>query len=163
MDAPTLSAMAALFGSIVGAGASVATTWIGQKYSSYQERMREATHQRELLYAEFISEASRLQIESFDHQLDSAQAVVKLVAVLNRIRLVATDEVIAAAEQCLDEIIDSFFSPNLTLAELHERQPWHKRDPLRDFSEACRREMNGFDKPGTELVTQTAIRKETKP
>jgi hypothetical protein len=147
MDAPTLSAMAALFGSIVGAGASVTTTWIGQKYSSYQERLREYAHQRELLYAEFIAEASRLQIEAFGHQLDSARAVVKIVSLVNRIRLVATDEVIAAAQQCVDEIIDSYFSPNLTLAELHERQPWRKRDPLREFSEACRREMHRFDKP----------------
>jgi hypothetical protein len=143
MDASALSAMSALFGSVVGASASLATTWIGQKYSSRQERAREQAHQRELLYAEFISEASRLQIDSFGHQLDSAQAAVKIVAVVNRIRLVATDGVIAAAEQCVDEIIESYFSPNLTLAELHERQPWRKRDPLRDFSEACRLEMNG--------------------
>jgi len=140
MDAPTLSAVSALLGSVVGAGASVATTWIGQKYSSHQERTRENAHQRELLYAEFIAEASRLQMDSFGHQLESAQAAVKIVAVVNRIRLVATDGVIAAAEQCVDEIIESYFSPNLTLAELHERQPWRKRDPLKEFSEACRRE-----------------------
>ncbi len=144
MDAPTLSAVSALLGSVVGAGASLATTWIGQKYSSRQERMRENAHRRELLYAEFIAEGSRLQIDSFGHQLESAQAAVKIVAVVNRIRLVATDPVIAAAEQCVDEIIESYFSPNLTLAELHERQPWRKRDPLREFSEACRREMNGW-------------------
>jgi len=60
--------------------------------------------------------------------------------------LVASDGVIAAAQQCVDEIIESYFSPNLTLAELHERQPWRKRDPLRDFSEACRREMSGGER-----------------
>jgi len=43
------------------------------------------------------------------------------------------------AIRSVDEIIESYFSPNLTLADLHERQ----RDPLREFSEACRREMNG--------------------
>jgi hypothetical protein len=134
MDVSALSAMSALLGSVVGASASVATTWIGQKYSSHQERMRENAHQRELLYGEFIAEASRLQIDSFGHHLESAQAAVKIVAVVNRIRLVATD---------VDEIIESYFSPNLTLAELHERQPWRKRDPLREFSEACRQEMNG--------------------
>jgi len=151
MDASALSAVSALLGSVVGAGASVATTWIGQKYSGHQERMRESAHQRELLYAEFIAEASRLQLDSFGHHLESAQAAVKIVAVVNRIRLVATDGVIAAAEQCVDEIIDSYFSPNLTLAELHERQPWRKRDPLREFSEACRREMNRSGKPQVEL------------
>jgi len=147
MDASALSAMSALLGSVVGAGASVATTWIGHKYSSHQERMRESAHQRELLYAEFIAEASRMQIDSFGHQLESAQAAVKIVAVLNRIRLVASDALIAAAEQCVDEILESYFAPNLTLAELHERQPWRKRDPLREFSQACRREMNGFGHP----------------
>ena len=141
MDASSLSAMSALLGSVVGASASVATTWIGQKYSGRQERMREHVRQRELLYGEFIAEASRLQLDSFGHQLESAQAAVKIVAVVNRIRLVAGDTVIAAAERCVDEIIESYFAPDLTLAELHERQPWRKRDPLREFSEACRREM----------------------
>ena|SRR6266850_953561 len=141
MDAPTLSAMSALLGSVVGASASVATTWIGQKYSSHQERVRESAHQRELLYGEFIAEATRLQIDSFGHQLESGQTAVKIVSVVNRIRLVASDAVIAAAERCVDEIIESYFSPNLTLAELHERQPWRKRDPLKEFSQACRREM----------------------
>ena len=140
--------MSALLGSLVGASASVATTWIGQKYSSHQERMRESAHQRELLYGEFITEASRLQMDSFGHQLDSAQAAVKIVAVVNRIRLVASDVVIAAAEQCVNEIIESYFAPNLTLAELHERQPWRKHDPLREFSEACRREMNASEASG---------------
>jgi hypothetical protein len=143
MDAPTLSAVSALLGSVVGASASVATTWIGQKYSGRQERARENAHKRELLYAEFIGEAVRLQIDSLERKLDSAKTVVTIFSALNRIRLVAGDEVVRYAEKCVDEIIESYFSPNLTVAELHDRHPWRERDPLREFSVACRREMAG--------------------
>jgi hypothetical protein len=143
MDAATLTAVSALLGSLVGASASVVTTWISQKYSSRQERTRELAQQRQLLYAEFIGEAARLEIDSFERKLDSAKTVVTIVSVLNRIRLVAGDEVVARAEKCVDEIIESYFSPNLTVAELHDRQPWRVHDPLREFSVACRREMSG--------------------
>jgi hypothetical protein len=143
MDASTLSALSALLGSVVGASASVATTWIAQRYSGHQERTREKTRQREQLYAEFISEAARLEIDAYERKLDSGKTVVPIVAVLNRIRLAGGRDVVAAADKCVDEIIDSYFSPNLTVAELHERHPWRKHDPLREFSEACRREMAG--------------------
>src|SRR5262249_31107834 len=97
---------------------------------------------REKLYAEFITEAAQLQLDAFGHQLGNATGIVKIYSLLNRVRLSGGEEVVRAAERCVDEIIDSYFAPNITLAELHERQPWHKHDPLREFSEACRREMN---------------------
>jgi hypothetical protein len=143
MDASTLSAVSALMGSVVGAGASLTTTWITQRYSTRQERVRERARQRERLYSKFISEAAHLQLDAFGHQLDSAKAVVRIAGLVNRVRLIGGPEVVAAAERCVNEIIESYLSPNLTLEELFERRPWRDRDPLRAFSEACRREIAG--------------------
>jgi hypothetical protein len=78
MDASTLSAVSALMGSVVGAGVSLTTTWIAQRYSTRQERVRERARQRERLYSKFISEAAHLQPDAFGHQLDSAKAVVRI-------------------------------------------------------------------------------------
>ena len=130
-------------GSVVGAGASLTTTWIAQRYSTRQERVRERARQRERLYSKFISEAAHLQLDAFGHQLDSAKAVVRIAGLVNRVRLIGGPEVVAAAEGCVNEIIESYLSPNLTLEELFERRPWRDRDPLRAFSEACRREIAG--------------------
>jgi len=143
MDASTLSGVSALMGSVVGAGASLTTTWIAQRYSTRQERVRERARQRERLYSKFISEAAHLQLDAFGHQLDSAKAVVRIAGLVNRVRLIGGPEVVAAAEGCVNEIIESYLSPNLTLEELFERRPWRDRDPLRAFSEACRREIAG--------------------
>ena len=143
MDASTLSAVSALMGSVVGAGVSLTTPWIAQRYSTRQERVRERARQRERLYSKFISEAAHLQLDAFGHQLDSAKAVVRIAGLVNRVRLIGGPEVVAAAEGCVNEIIESYLSPNLTLEELFERRPWRDRDPLRAFSEACRREIAG--------------------
>ena len=143
MNASTLSGVSALMGSVVGAGASLTTTWIAQRYSTRQERVRERARQRERLYSKFISEAAHLQLDAFGHQLDSAKAVVRIAGLVNRVRLIGGPEVVAAAEGCVNEIIESYLSPNLTLEELFERRPWRDRDPLRAFSEACRREIAG--------------------
>ena len=122
---------------------SLTTTWIAQRYSTRQERVRERARQRERLYSKFISEAAHLQLDAFGHQLDSAKAVVRIAGLVNRVRLIGGPEVVAAAEGCVNEIIESYLSPNLTLEELFERRPWRDRDPLRAFSEACRREIAG--------------------
>jgi hypothetical protein len=143
MDASTSSAVSALMGSVVEAGVSLTTTWIAQRYSTRQERVRERARQRERLYSKFISEAAHLQLDAFGHQLDSAKAVVRIAGLVNRVRLIGGPEVVAAAERCVNEIIESYLSPNLTLEELFERRPWRDRDPLRAFSEACRREIAG--------------------
>jgi len=124
-------------------GISLTTTWIAQRYSTRQERVRERARQRERLYSKFISEAAHLQLDAFGHQLDSAKAVVRIAGLVNRVRLIGGPEVVAAAEGCVNEIIESYLSPNLTLEELFERRPWRDRDPLRAFSEACRREIAG--------------------
>src|SRR4029077_14745075 len=131
MDASTLSAVSALMGSVVGAGVSLTTTWIAQRYSTRQERVRERARPRERLYSKFISEAAHLQLDAFGHQLDSAKAVVRIAGLVNRVRLIGGPEVVAAAERCVNEIIESYLSPNLTLEELFERRPWRDRDPLR--------------------------------
>jgi len=130
-------------GSVVGAGVSLTTPWIAQRYSTRQERVRERARQRERLYSKFISEAAHLQLDAFGHQLDSAKAVVRIAGLVNRVRLIGGPEVVAAAEGRVNEIIESYLSPNLTLEELFERRPWRDRDPLRAFSEACRREIAG--------------------
>jgi hypothetical protein len=142
MDASTLTAFSALMGSVVGAAASVTTTWLAQRYSTKQERARERTRQRESLYAEFIAEAAQLQVDAFGHQLDSAKAVVRIAALLNRVRLVSSEEVALAAKNCVDDIIKAYFAPDMTLEELFKNQPWRERDPIRVFSETCRREVN---------------------
>ena len=60
MDATIVSAMAGVFGSLVGGSATVATAWITQKTLSKRELIGAEIRRRETLYGEFIRECSRL-------------------------------------------------------------------------------------------------------
>src|SRR5882757_2859023 len=99
MDPNIIPGLAGVLGSLTGASAAIATTWIAQRGQTVRERAKSETRKRELLYGEFINEASRLIADAWDHSLDRPETLVKLYASLSRIRLVSSDAVLAAAEE----------------------------------------------------------------
>ena len=76
------------------------------------------TRKRETLYGDFINEASRLVADAFDHTLDNPETLVKLYAILGRIRLVSSEAVLVAAEEVSDRIIELYAEPNRKIEEL---------------------------------------------
>ena len=60
MDQNLITAMAGVLGSVSGAPAAIATTWISQKNQTIRERAKSETRKRETLYGEFITEAAHL-------------------------------------------------------------------------------------------------------
>jgi hypothetical protein len=67
MEANLITAQAGVLGSVSGASAAIATTWIVQKGQTVRERAKSETRKREILYGEFITEASRLVVDAWDH------------------------------------------------------------------------------------------------
>ena len=65
---------------------------------------------------------------------------------LNRIRLCASNAVLAEAEQVLQRITEQYFAPNLSLDEIRAlvRSGKADADPLRSFGEACRLEIKSL-------------------
>jgi hypothetical protein len=96
---------------------------------------------REALYGEFITEAARLTVEAFGHSLERPETFVKLYGVLGRIRLVATDPVLAAAEASSRQIIEIYARPNMTMAQIRVAFERDRLDPVKEFSTACRTEL----------------------
>jgi hypothetical protein len=84
------------------------TTWISQKNQTIRERAKSETRKREILYGDFITEASHLVADGFDHSLDTPETLVRLYAHLGRIRLVSSDAVLTAAEECCDRVVDLY-------------------------------------------------------
>jgi hypothetical protein len=72
--------------------------------------------------------------------MEKASGLVTIYALLNRIRLNASEEVIQAAEHTIQNIIESYGRPNMTAEEIRKRTYWE--DPLKEFGEACRNELN---------------------
>jgi hypothetical protein len=56
----------------------------------------------------------------------------------------STERVVESADTVCRIIVDAYLAPNMTLEEM--RANWIDKhiDPLRDFSEACRRELQTF-------------------
>jgi hypothetical protein len=94
-----------------------------------------------MLYGEFITEASRLAVEAFSNSLERPDTFVKLYGIIGRIRLVATDPVLTAAEACIQQIIDIYAKPNMTVEQIRLAFERDRLDPIKDFSVACRKEL----------------------
>jgi len=56
----------------------------------------------------------------------------------------SSPQVVEAADMVCRIIVDAYLAPNMTLEEM--RANWIDKhvDPLRDFSEACRQELQTF-------------------
>jgi hypothetical protein len=89
MNRNLITALAAVPGSLSGASAAIATTWIAQRSQTIRERVESETRKRETLYGEFITEASQQLASAFDHSLDKPETLVKLYAILGHIAILA--------------------------------------------------------------------------
>jgi len=144
MNANLITALAGVLGSLSGASAAIATTWISQKSQTIRERAKSETRKRETLYGEFITEASQQLPNAFDHSLDKPETLVKLYAILGRIRLVSSDAVLSAAEECCDRVVDLYAKPNRTMAEISATLHSGEFEVFKDFSAACRVELRRY-------------------
>ncbi len=144
MDSAIVSAMAGVLGSLVGASAAVATAWVTQKTQSKRELIQEEMRRRETLYGEFVAECAKLLVDAFTHTLDKPDTLLPLYALINRIRLCASQPVLAEAERLLTRIAEQYFSRNLTLEEMRALTRSQGADPLKSFAEACRVELKSM-------------------
>jgi hypothetical protein len=131
-------------GTVVGVGATVAIAWINQKTLNRRELLREEIRSREALYGEFITECARLLVDAFQHSLEKPEMLLHAYALLNRVRLCASPEVLAAGERLLIRITDQYFSSNLTAHDLMALARSKRPDPLQEFGECCRAELNAI-------------------
>jgi hypothetical protein len=79
VDANLITGLAGVLGSVSGASAAIATTWIAQKSQTVRERAKSETRKREILYGDFITEASRLVVDAWDHSLDRPDTLVNSI------------------------------------------------------------------------------------
>jgi hypothetical protein len=130
--------------SVLGVSATVMIAWITQRTLNRRELVREEIRSRETLYGEFISESARLFLDAFQHTLEKPETLLPASALITRIRLCASKDVLAAAERLLGRITEQYFSTNLSLHELRELPRSSEADPLRNFGEACRVELKSI-------------------
>jgi hypothetical protein len=139
---PTLSAFG---GSIIGALSSTVSAWIVQRHRERLELVAKKIAQLEQLYSDFINESARLLVDAVQHSLENPGTLVPLYALLSRIRLGSSTEVIDSGERVIATILKIYFEPNLTPDEIQSVANKHN-DHLQEFSNVCRRELESLAK-----------------
>jgi hypothetical protein len=136
-------ALAALGGSLVGAMGSATATWITARHQDRRNLLGQQIARREALYSDFIGESGRLLVDALQHNSVDLQKLLPLYALLSRIRLCSSEPVLQEAEKIIRTIISTYPQPNLT-AEQIESQAANGKDPLRQFSDTCRAELDSM-------------------
>src|SRR5688572_28906417 len=136
MDTNVVTAMAALFGSLIGGLTTLATAWLSQRYNTRNQRLREEIAKREALYGAYIDEASERMIDALGHEISDAHQIVRMYGLFCRIQLVCTGPVLETAEQLLKKTAEVYAMPNITLEDLVRgaRESLAESDPIVAFS-----------------------------
>ncbi len=153
MDVAYVSALSALAGSVVGGLTAGITSWLGLRAQARAGQLAREMSRRDDLYKDFIVAASKAWGEAILSNEPQMQELVALYAMISRMRVVSLPRTLACAEKVVDATIDTYFAPNKTIRELHEmvkRGGSEKAagiDPLKEFSELARAELQAFTSP----------------
>ena len=139
----TVSALAAICGSLVGALGSSVSAWIAQRHQNRRDLLAKKIAHREQLYSDFISEGARAMVDAIQHTFQDPSRLIPAYSLLSRIRLSSSINVVESAERVVTTILDTYSGPNLTPEEIQSKATKHD-DPLREFSTICRRELESL-------------------
>jgi len=145
MNSGMIAASAAVFGSLVGALGSVAGTWITQRHQDIRDLLAKTIVRRESLYSDFIAESARLLVDAMVQSNSDPQKLIPLYALLSRVRLSSSETVLETAEAVIRIIVSTYPKPNLTPEQIESRAV-SGDDPLRQFSDACRKELDSMQR-----------------
>jgi hypothetical protein len=138
-------AVSALAGSMIGGVTSLTAAWLTQSRQATIQWLVQDKSRRQKLYREFIEEASKLYADALAHNEAEISALVKVYALISRMRVLSTGDIVEKAEKVIRMIVDTYFAPNKTLPELRDMLNSPAIDPLREFSESCRNEMQALN------------------
>ena len=143
IQTPAMIPLAAALGSMVGALASIASTWITQRNQDRRTLLAKSIFHREQLYADFIGESARVLVDAMQHTFQDPSKLIPVYALISRIRLSSSRNVVESAELVVSRILDTYSKPNLTPQQI-ESEVGMPDSPLRHFSEICRRELDSL-------------------
>jgi len=135
-----ITALAAIAGSLVGALGSAVATWITARHQDRRDLLGKQIERREALYSDFIGESARLLVDAMQYNVSDLQKLIPVYALLSRIRLSSSEPVLQTAENVIKTIVNTYPQPNLTADQI-ESQAMNGQDPLRQFSDTCRIEL----------------------
>ena len=141
METSITSALAALAGSAIGGLTSVAANWPNQRSMIRAQWVQHEKTRRQILYRDFIDEASKCYIDALQHNEADVSSLVGLYAKLSRMRVSSSKPVVQHAEVIARKILDTYLEPDRSFVELRDMAINGSIDLLQEFSDACRDEF----------------------
>ena len=141
MDASVITALFGLAGATIGGLASGLATWLSQRSQAKAQWLSQNQLRRQDTYKVFIEQASKLYIEALQSDHPDVSALMALYAQISRMRILSSTSVIECADQIVKKIIATYLEPNKPLPELGKMVTSGLIDPLREFSDAVRAEL----------------------
>jgi hypothetical protein len=141
MDSTLTSVLAALGGSLVGASTPVLSNFVLQRSLIKRELTNREIAQREELYAEFIRQGTACYAKALSQSLEKMDDIVAMYALVNRIRLFASESVLDAAEEFVKTLILKYEQHNMSIEELETAALEQHQNPLSAFALKCRSEL----------------------
>jgi hypothetical protein len=145
MDTAYISAVSALAGSVIGGLTTGFTTLLNQRSQARAGMVAHELSRREDLIKDFIVAASTIYGDAIVNSEPKMPEIVDLYAMVSRMRVLNMPKSVVCADNVMRSILDTYFSPNRTMADLRELvKTGGGVDPLKEFSEAARVELRAF-------------------
>jgi hypothetical protein len=141
VDASIITALAALTGAAVGGLTSGVAAWLNHRSQVRTEWILHEKSRRQILYRDFIEEASKCYIDALQHDKPDIPGLVGLYAKLSSMRALSSKPVVRCAEDVARKILDTYLEPDKGFVELREMVIDGTIDLLRSFSDTCRDEF----------------------
>jgi len=141
MDASFISALAALTGTAVGGLTNAFANWLNHRTQVRAQWLQHQKNRRQILYRDFIDEASKCYIDALQHGEADIAGLVGLYAKLGRMRVLSSKPVVHSAEIIVRKILDTYLEPDKTFVELRDMAVQGTIDLWHDFAHACREEF----------------------
>src|ERR1700722_7302343 len=118
LDASIISALSALTGAAVGGLTSGITNWLNHRSQIRAQWLLHEKNRRQMLYRDFIDEASRCHIDALQHTEADIPGLVSLYAKLSRMRTHSSGPVVNRADEVVRTILDTYLEPDRSFVEL---------------------------------------------
>jgi hypothetical protein len=142
MDNTLMGILAALGGSVIGATTPVLSNFVLQRSVTQRELTNRELAQREELYSEFIRQGTLCYAKALSQSLQNMDEIVAMYALVNRIRLFASEDVLKAAEAFVKKLVGTYGENNMSIDEIKTAALEQHVDPLNEFALKCRAELH---------------------
>jgi hypothetical protein len=118
MDTAYISGISPLAGSVIGGLTSEFTTWLSERSQAPAGMVANDLGRREDLVRNFIIAASKAYGDAIINSEPKMPELVDLNAMVSRMRVLGLSKTTACADVVMHSIVETYFTPNRTLADL---------------------------------------------